>query len=628
MEGHFCSKIHHTNKITKHFAHFIIFTIAIDYNIRMKTDFIKLIKSCQIFSSLNKSVLKKLSLKFKTVQVKKGKLLFRQGELADCIYVLVHGKLAVYFKSDDNEKKLINEVLPGQSIGELSAISTGLRSATAKAVKECVLLKLPSEDFISLCQEYPSVSIDTLNVALKQSRNSLKMMFQKKSSRKSIVILPANKSVDLKIFHDNIVKNINGTGDILLFSDFENNKTKDELKALIAEANQKNKRILYLVKSDNSELAKICFGFEKIDMIYLVAMGDAKPRISRQTRNKIETNKYKIKPELILLYQNQKQRPKDTAHWLKLMRFHLHHHVRIARDGDWQRILRFFRGKAVAVVFGGGGLRSWAAVGALIALAKLKIPIDAIGGVSAGAIVAAYYAMTESYNDSHNYLKTLGDIARKSITLKNITWPVVSFFNARAYTEFLKVIFKNIRVENLWIPFFCISTNLANNKTEISHMGYLWKLLRSSSAVPLIVPPVVIKGKLHLDGGLLNNLPVDIMKKMISSQGKIIAVELTHRIEDTKEYFFPPVLPFWKTLLTKLGIIHREYKFPHFVDTFLNSLLAGSAAKQEENALLADVLITPDLSKYRLLNVSKKDETDLIRIGYKETMKKLKKNGS
>jgi NTE family protein len=591
----------------------------------MKTDLLKLLKSCQLFLSLNDSVLKKLLQKFKTVHLDKDKSLFRQGDLADSVYFLVKGKLAVFFKSETNEKFLINEILPGQSLGELSAISTGLRSATAKAVKKSVLLKLSSEEFISLCRDYPAVSMNTMNIALKQSRSSLKMMFDKENFRKNIVILPANKSVNLQMFYEYISIYIKKHSNIAMLSDFGDKKSPDELKKIIADANEKNKKLLYLLKSANSELARICFGFEKIDMIYLVSMGNSTPRISREARARIETNKYKINPELILLYKDQ-DKPIHTAKWLKLMHFHLHHHVRISLPNDWHRILRFFSGKAIALVLGGGGLRCWAQVGVIMAMRKLNLPIDAIGGVSAGAIVSGYYAMHESYHDTRNSLRMLSEITRKSISIKNLTWPAVSFFNGRDYTKHLKAIFKNTRVENLWIPFFCISTNLSNNKIEISRSGHLWKLIRSSTAVPLIYPPVVIKGKPHFDGGLLNNLPVDIMKKMISGQGKIIAMELTHRTEDTTEYNFPPILPLWVTLFSKLRLIKREYKFPNFVDTFLKSLLAGSAARQEENSKLADVLITPDLSKFRLLSVSRKDENKLIRIGYKETIKKIKKN--
>src|SRR6185312_12399525 len=102
-------------------------------------------------------------------------------------------------------------------------------------------------------------------------------------------------------------------------------------------------------------------------------------------------------------------------------------------------------------------------------------------------------------------LRDLANLVRQSISLKNITWPAASLFNGKHYTEKLQDIFRNVRIENLWLPCFCISTNLSTNKQVISRRGYLWKIIRSSTAVPLVFPPVVVKGQLYIDGGLLNN---------------------------------------------------------------------------------------------------------------------------
>ena len=165
----------------------------------MKTDLLNLLKSSKIFSSLDDAVLRKLLHRFEKIYVPKGKVLFRQGELADCIYFLVSGKLAVFFKPEKKERKLINEILPGQTTGELSALSCGPRSATAKAVKKCCLLKLSSEEFITLCKDHTSVCIDVMNVALKQSRSSLKLMFDSKNIRKGIRILN-NLIIALSLF--------------------------------------------------------------------------------------------------------------------------------------------------------------------------------------------------------------------------------------------------------------------------------------------------------------------------------------------------------------------------------------------------------------------------------------------
>jgi len=595
----------------------------------MKIDLLDLLKSCKVFSSLDDAILIKLLGKFKKIYLNRNKILFRQGELSDSLFLLVSGKIAVFITTEKNETLLINEVLPGSIIGELTALSREPRSTTAKAVKRTILLQLSSEDFVEICKQFNSVSLEVINTTLRHSRDIIKLMSDKGSIKKHIAIIPANNKIDLKIFHESILKHKNNCQDVVFLYDSEENpinvKNLSELHHYIDQLDRENKTVVYVINSYHSALSTICFGYERVDMIYVVGTDDSDPMLSLETRKKIDSNKYKIKPELILLHANIQGFPKHTIKWLKLINFNLHHHIRIVNENDWQRLLRFITGNAVGVVFGGGGLRCWAHLGALRALMKLNIPIDAIGGSSAGAIVAAYYAMRQSLQDPLD-LRELSKLTRQSISLKNLTWPSASLFNGKHYTQKLQEIFKKVRIENLWIPCFCISTNLAKNKQIISRKGSLWKIIRSSTAVPLVLPPVVIKGQLYIDGGLLNNLPVDIMKKMLLNRGKVIAIELTRANEDINYYKFPTILPFFMTMLAKFKLINKDFKFPYLIDTFLKSLLAGSSAKQEENAALADVLIAPDLSKFSFLGVSKSDEDQLIKIGYKEAFKQIKKS--
>lgn len=592
----------------------------------MKNNYIELLKSSQIFSSLSEAELVKLSKKFKKITLSKNKILFRQGEMSHDLFLLVSGKIAVFLRRDSKDTVLINEVLPGTLIGEITALSHHPRMATAKAVEKSVLLQLSSDEFIALCKKFSAIGLAVINKSLGESRDILKLMSEKGQLKKHIAIVPANKQVDLSIFQDEILKN-NSCSDVVFLSDIQESTklTASKLQIKIDKLDKNNKTIVYIISSYESPLAKICFDLERVDMIYVVAFDDSKPMMSRETHHKIDNNKYKIKPELVLLHKRKKTFPANTSKWLRLEKFNLNHHIRIDQSKDWERLFRFITGNAVGVVLGGGGLRCWAQLGALRALNKLNIPVDAIGGSSAGSIFAGFYAMNQSLNDAAD-LRELSEVTREIVSLKDITWPAISVFDGENYTKKLQKMFGNKRLENLWIPCFCVSTNLATNRLVVSRSGYLWKVIRSSTSVPLVFPPVVVNGKLHMDGGLLNNLPVDVMRNILSNKGQVIAVELTHAREDNKDYFFPPVLPFWSTMLTKFGWINKNYVFPHLIETFLKSLLAGASAKQRENSLNADVLITPDLSSFKLLNVSKKDENKLIKIGYETTLKQLKKS--
>jgi hypothetical protein len=112
--------------------------------------------------------------------------------------------------------------------------------------------------------------------------------------------------------------------------------------------------------------------------------------------------------------------------------------------------------------------------------------------------------------------------------------------------------------------------------------------------------------------------------KRIIGQGIVIAVKLRHNDEDKITYNFPPILSFFPTLLAKMHMAYKDYSFPPFIDTFLKSLQAGSTEIQDENSLLADILIAPDLSAYGFLDIKKDQRSELIKIGYKSTLKIIK----
>lgn len=591
----------------------------------MTIDLLSLLKKSKIFSSLNDDTLKKIIGGTKKVYLRAGKRLFNQSDLPDGMYLLVSGRLLVIYKKDTNEKIILGEVYPGETVGELSSLSFEPRSATVKSGMDSILLKISSDTFKEICNEHPQVLTNTLHILVNRSYNLITALSDAEPEKRHIAILPANKKVSLAEFAETISLHVGDMSGVKILSDLENDQDIETLKQQISEIDGKRETIIYLLSLHETALSQVCF--ENADMIYVVAIGDEKPYINRFTLDKIKKNKlaYNVKPELILLQDENIPRPKLTSRWLKLAKFSLHHHIRLNNNADCQRILRFMRGKAVGVVLGGGGVRSWAHLGAIKAILEAGIPIDIIGGTSAGAIVSAHYALYETYEDKHNDLKELSAITRKVTSFRNLTWPAISIFNGKAYTEKQRDMFDAVRIENLWLPFFCVSCNISQN-IQVSHKrGYLWKAVRSSTAVPAIFPPVVVRGEVYLDGGILNNLPVDIMRKMVGSRGTIIAVELTHHNKDSEKYSFPPVLTFWHTMLAKFGMGIRKYRFPPFVDTFLKSLLAGSSVKQRENSAAASILISPDLSAYSMLTIGEKDEMKLMRLGYEAGVKAINK---
>jgi predicted acylesterase/phospholipase RssA len=308
--------------------------------------------------------------------------------------------------------------------------------------------------------------------------------------------------------------------------------------------------------------------------------------------------------------------PLNTQDWLKTADFYLHHHIRNNTTHDFQRLLRFMRGKATGVVLSGGGVKGWAHIGAIKAILDAKIPIDAIAGTSIGSIIAALYAMNESYHDMASLFEDLITATKGTVSLLNLCWPSASLFSCEKFTLELKKIYSNLKIENLRLPYFCITTNLNQYSEAVHRQGILWEKIRGSVSIPGLVPPMVINGELHFDGGLVNNLPINRMQEMLGPEGKIIGIELVSHNLQNQNFNFPPTLTPRETFLSKLRLGYRDYHFPSFLDTFLKSLLVGSSVKQKENSAHADLLIQPNTAAYSMTSLKHNGQKSLMDLGY------------
>ena len=324
---------------------------------------------------------------------------------------------------------------------------------------------------------------------------------------------------------------------------------------------------------------------------------------------------YKFRKELLILHADYTMLAPFAQAWIKWDDFDRRHHVRVNESTDYDRLLRFLSGKAVGLVLSGGGYRGWVHVGALRAILEHHIPIDAIGGTSVGAAVAGCYATTQNDADFEQACHDLWMSELNPFALRNLTIPYLSILSSKRGTKSLMKCFGETRIEELMLPVFCVSCNLNRSTEAVWQEGLLWEKIRGSMSLPGVVPPMVENGHMYVDGGVVNNLPVDAMKKLLYPEGIVIAVDLSVNEIDDRQYHFPPIFSFYDSLQALLKIKRHPYQFPHFGEMMLKSLLMGSSSKTLENRLRADFLIRPDLGKFG--DVGIQDGQRLIEPGYR-----------
>ena len=237
----------------------------------------------------------------------------------------------------------------------------------------------------------------------------------------------------------------------------------------------------------------------------------------------------------------------------------------------------------VGLVLGGGGAKGAAEIGALKVIAEVGIPIDYIAGTSIGSIVGGLYAM---------------DVRSRQLDslFVNQDWLQLFTNNVR---EFLGRVTHQKHFHELRIPFRCVAADVNANEEVVMSEGLLCDAMRASMSIPGVFKPVIQNGRMLMDGGLLNNLPVDVVKAM--GADVVIAIDLQQKQHKDREF----------SLKDLLGI-----------DGPLNWLVERPDWKKyNANRKAVDVYIHPMLDGFGASDFNKTDIRQMIELGYEAGVK-------
>lgn len=237
----------------------------------------------------------------------------------------------------------------------------------------------------------------------------------------------------------------------------------------------------------------------------------------------------------------------------------------------------------VGLVLGGGGAKGAAEIGALKVIEEVGIPIDYIAGTSIGSIVGGLYAM---------------DVRARQLDslFVNQDWLQLFTNNVR---EFLGRVTHQKHFHELRIPFRCVAADVNANEEVVMSEGLLCDAMRASMSIPGVFKPVIQNGRMLMDGGLLNNLPVDVVKAM--GADVVIAIDLQQKQHKDREF----------SLKDLLGI-----------DGPLNWLVERPDWKKyNANRKAVDVYIHPMLDGFGASDFNKTDIRQMIELGYEAGVK-------
>jgi NTE family protein len=180
--------------------------------------------------------------------------------------------------------------------------------------------------------------------------------------------------------------------------------------------------------------------------------------------------------------------------------------------------------------------------------------------------------------------------------LKDYTFPFVSLFAGRRVAHLLREAFGGRDIEDLALPYYCVSANLTAGQAHVHRSGPLWMWLRASSAIPGILPPVFHRSEVYVDGAVMNNLPTDIMRQQ--AVGEIVAVDISADDvlrADVEEYALPSS---WRLLAEKMYKPRR----PGILSILLRSGMVNAEAASIERRAYTNLLLAPPLADIELLD--------------------------
>ncbi|KAI0986668.1 hypothetical protein GJ496_005408 [Pomphorhynchus laevis] len=168
----------------------------------------------------------------------------------------------------------------------------------------------------------------------------------------------------------------------------------------------------------------------------------------------------------------------------------------------------------------------------------------------------------------------------KSLTNKilDLTYPVVAMFTGSVFNNIIENIFGDVQIEDLWIPYFCVTTDISESKMRIHTSGKLWPYVRASMSLSGYFPPLCdpSDGHLLVDGGYINNLPADIIRRMGAYE--VIAVDVGSR-DETEFTNYGDSVSGWWLLWKKINPWASAVKIPDMAE--IQTRLAYVSCQQQ-----------------------------------------------
>ncbi|XP_068779085.1 patatin-like phospholipase domain-containing protein 6 isoform X4 [Struthio camelus] len=636
--------------------------------------------------------------------VEAGRALYRQGDKSDCTYIALNGRLRSVIQKGSGKKELIGEYGRGDLIGVVEALTRQPRATTVHAVRDTELAKLPEGTLNNIKRRYPQVVTRLIHLLSQKILGNLQQLrgpfagsglgmasssepTNPTSNLSTVAVLPVCDDVPTAAFTLELKHALNAIGPtLLLTSDIIRARLGSSaldsiheyrLSGWLAQQEDIHRIVLYQTDCTLTPWTVRCI--RQADCILIVGLGDQEPALG-ELEQMLENTAVRALKQLILLHREDGASPCRTVEWLNMRSWcsgHLHikcprrvfsrrspaklremyekvFEKNADRHSDFSRLARVLTGNTIALVLGGGGARGCSHIGVIKAMEEAGIPIDMIGGTSIGSFIGALYAEERSAvrtkQRAREWAKCMNSVFE---TVLDLTYPITSMFSGSAFNASINKVFQDKQIEDLWLPYFNVTTDITASAMRVHTDGSVWRYVRASASYTPYLPPLCDPkdghwlvdgcyvnnvpgslwryvrasmtlsgylpplcdpkdGNLLMDGGYINNLPADIARNMGAKT--VIAIDVGSQ-DETDLCNYGDSLSGWWLLWKRLNPWAEKVKVPDMAE--IQSRLAYvSCVRQLEVVKSSSYCeyIRPPIDRFKTMDFGKFDE--IYDVGY------------
>ncbi|KRF01198.1 hypothetical protein ASG87_12380 [Frateuria sp. Soil773] len=569
-------------------------------------DIVSLLARNPLFAMLDRAALEGLSAQLGWFCLPGGRPLFEPGEPADALYLLKSGSLGV-FAGDDGAHpgEPLHLVTAGECVGEISLLGGSARNRGVRALRDSELLRLDRAAFEALVGRYPQAMLGITRTALARLLQR-EREHEPPGNPRTFALLPVDASVPARALAMRLAKALEPYGSCAVIDAGHGAGRGSDW---FAEREAQRHFVIYLDADSDPAWRQRCLRQADVLLLPAQAAQPARPW-PEVAPHRPELARHRPR-HLLLLHAGHGASLGAAQRWRAQFEGELRHH-HLCNDADIERLARLIGGHGRGLVLAGGGARGLAHLGALRALHEAGRVFDAVGGTSIGAIIGAGVAAGWSTDEVAERCVRAFVAGRP---LSDWTLPLVALTRGHRAALMLRRAFGALDIEDLRLPFFCVSTSLSGDGMMVHRHGPLWLWLRASSAIPGVLPPVLHHGHVFIDGALMNNLPTDVMAADGIAHLTALDVRADIILQAGVEEFATP--PLWRLLWQRRHDVHR----PGLVSTLVRAAMVNSEDASAERRARADLLLTPPLEHIGVLDW--KDWRRAVDAGYRHALEVL-----